>query len=193
MDAITLKIKPIIELTEDQFFQLYQINELVRFERNADGTLVLMPLVGGLTSHRNANLTYQLATWNRNDNLGVAFGSSTGFILPNGAMRSPDASWLKRDRWDALTEEQKEAFPPVCPDFVAELRSETDCLERLQNKMREYCDNGARLGWLIDLETWQVEIYRPHQDIEVLESPATLSGEDVLPGFVLDLESIRLD
>jgi Uma2 family endonuclease len=193
MDAITLNFKPIIELTEEQFFELCQINELLRFERNADGTLVLMPLVGGLTSHRNANLTYQLATWNRNDNLGVAFGSSTGFILPNGAMRSPDASWLKRDRWDTLTEEQKEAFPPVCPDFVAELRSETDCLKRLQNKMQEYRDNGARLGWLIDLETWQVEIYRPNRDIEVMESPATLSGEDVLPGFVLDLESIRLD
>lgn len=190
MDALILNLKPIIELTEDQFFQLCQINELVRFERNADGALVLMPLVGGLTSHRNANLTYQLAVWNRDDTLGVAFDSSTGFILPNGAMRSPDASWLKRDRWDALTEEQKKAFPPVCPDFVAELRSETDCLKRLQNKMQEYRDNGARLGWLIDLETWQVEIYRPGQEVEVLESPSTLSGEDVLPGFILNLEPI---
>ena len=149
-----------------------------------------MPLVGGLTSHRNANLTYQLAKWNRDDTLGVAFDSSTGFILPNGAMRSPDASWLKRDRWDALTEEQKEAFPPVCPDFVVELRSESDCLKRIQNKMREYRDNGARLGWLINLETWQVEIYRQGQEVEVLESPTTLSGEDVLPGFILNLEPI---
>ena len=190
MDSITLNIKPIVELTEDQFFELCQINELVRFERNADGTLVLMPLVGALTSHRNANLTYQVATWNRDDNLGVAFDSSVGFILPNGAMRSPDVSWLKLDRWDALTEEQKENFPSVCPDFVAELRSEIDCLKRLKNKMREYRDNGARLGWLIDLETRQIEIYRPDREVELLEPPTTLSGEDVLPGFILNLESI---
>ena len=190
MDSITLNIKPIVALTEEQFFELCQINELIRFERNSDGTLVLMPLVGGLTSHRNANLTYQLATWNRDNSLGVAFDSSVGFILPNGAMRSPDASWLKLDRWNALTEEQKEKFPLVCPDFVAELRSETDCLKRLQNKMREYRHNGARLGWLIDLETQKTEINRPNRKVEVLECPTTLSGEDVLPGFILNFESI---
>jgi Uma2 family endonuclease len=190
MDALSLNLNPIIALTDEQFFQLCQINELIRFERNADGTLVLMPLVGGTTSIRNASLTAQLGMWNRDDKLGIGFDSSTGFTLPNGAVRSPDASWLKRDRWDALTQEQKERFSPVCPDFVVELRSDTDCLKRLQEKMREYRANGARLGWLIDLETRKVEIYRPNQEVEVLESPATLSGETVLPGFVLNIEPI---
>ncbi|HEY9671885.1 MAG TPA: Uma2 family endonuclease [Waterburya sp.] len=190
MDALTLNLHPIIELTDEQFFQLCQFNELIRFERNADGTLLLMPLVGGTTSIRNASLTAQLGMWNRDNKLGIGFDSSTGFTLPNGAVRSPDASWLKRDRWDALTQEQKERFAPVCPDFVVELRSATDCLKRLQDKMREYRDNGARLGWLIDLETQEVEIYRQGQKVEVLESPANLSGEDVLPGFVLNLEHI---
>jgi Uma2 family endonuclease len=190
MDALTLNLNAIIELTDEQFFQLCQINELIRFERNPDGKLVLMPLVGGTTSIRNASLTAQLGMWNRDDKLGIGFDSSTGFTLPNGAVRSPDASWLKRDRWDALNQEQKDKFAPVCPDFVVELRSDTDCLKRLQEKMREYRTNGARLGWLIDLGTRKVEIYRPNQEVEVLESPATLSGETVLPGFVLNLEPI---
>ncbi len=190
MDGLTINFTPIIQLTDEQLFQLCQINELIRFERNADSTLLLMPLVGGLTSNRNANLTAQLGVWNRDESLGIAFGSSVGFILPNGAMRSPDASWLKRDRWDSLTQEQKKRFPPVCPDFVAELRSDTDCLTRLQNKMQEYRDNGAKLGWLIDLETQQVEIYRYGQDVEVLQSSTSLSGEDVLPEFVLNLEDV---
>jgi len=190
MSALTVNFNSIINLSDKQFFQLCQQNELVQFERNADGTLVLMPLVGGTTSIRNASLTAQLGMWNRDDKLGIGFDSSTGFTLPNGAVRSPDASWLKCDRWDALTQEQKERFAPVCPDFVVELRSDTDCLKRLQEKMREYRANGARLGWLIDLETHKVEIYRPNQDVEVLESPATLSGESVLPGFILNLDSI---
>lgn len=190
MSALTVNFNSIINLSDEQFFQLCQQNELIQFERNADGTLVLMPLVGGTTSISNTSLTAQLGMWNRDDKLGIGFDSSTGFTLPNGAVRSPDASWLKRDRWDALTQEQKERFSPVCPDFVAELRSATDCLKRLQSKMREYRDNGARLGWLIDLETRKVEIYRPNQEVEVLESPTTLSGETVLPGFVLNLDSI---
>ncbi len=179
-----------LELTDEQFFQLCQINELIRFERNTDGTLLLIPLMGGLTSIHNANLTAQLVMWNHDDFLGIAFDSSTGFTLPNGAVRSPNVSWLKRDRWDALTQKQKERFAPVCPDFVVELLSDTDCLQRLQNKMREYRDNGARLGWLINHKSRQVEIYRIGQEVEVLESPVSLSGEDILPGFVLNLEAI---
>jgi Uma2 family endonuclease len=190
MDALTINFALVIQITDEQFFQLCQINELIRFERNADGTLLLMPLVGSLTSNRNANLTAKLGVWNRNESLGIAFGSSVGFILPNGAVRSPDASWLRRDKWDYLTQEQKENFPPVCPDFIVELRSDTDCLTRLQNKMQEYRDNGARLGWLIDLETRQVEIYRSGRDVEVLQSPASLSGEDVMNGFIWKLEKI---
>ncbi|BAY31806.1 hypothetical protein NIES2107_36920 [Nostoc carneum NIES-2107] len=190
MDAITLNLNPVIQLTDEQFFQLCQINELIRFERNADGTLLLMPLVGGLTSNRNANISAQLGLWNRDESLGVAFSSSTGFSLPTGAVRSPDASWLRRDKWDTLTQEQKERFAPVCPDFVVELRSDSDCLQRLQNKMQEYLDNGSRLGWLIDLATQRVEIYRHNQDVEILQSPTSLSGEDILPGFVLNLKGI---
>lgn len=190
MTVLTLNLNPVIQLTDEQFFQLCQINELIRFERNVDGTLLLMPLVGGLTSIRNANLTYQLGAWNRDEILGIAFDSSTGFTLPNGAVRSPNASWLKREKWNALTQEQKEKFAPVCPDFVVELRSACDCLKLLQNKLQESRDNGARLGWLIDLETRQVEIYRQGQEVKVVESPASLSGEDVLLGFVLNLELI---
>lgn len=128
--------------------------------------------------------------WNRDEALGVAFASSAGFTLPNGAIRSPNASWLKREKWDALTPEEKESFAPVCPDFVVEFLTLDDSLNRLRAKMQEYIDNGARLGWLIDLETGQVEIYRPNQDVEILENAATLSGEDVLPGFVLNLNAI---
>jgi Uma2 family endonuclease len=190
MDALTINFAPVLQITDEQFFQLCQINELIRFERNADGTLLLMPLVGGLTSNRNANLTAQLGVWNRDESLGIVFGSSVGFILPNGAVRSPDVSWLRRDKWNSLTQEQKERFPPVCPDCVVELRSDTDCLIRLQNKMQEYQDSGAILGWLIDLETQQVEIYRSGRDVELLQSPSSLSGEDVLPGFVLHFEDI---
>lgn len=190
MNAVTVKFDPVINLTDEQFFQLCQDNELIRFERNADGTVLMMPLVGGITSIRNANLAYQLGLWSRDDNLGIAFDSSAGFTLANSAVRSPDASWLKRDKWDALSQAQKERFAPVCPDFVVELRSNTDCLQRLQDKMQEYRDNGASLGWLIDLETYQVEIYRFGQEVEVLKSPTTLSGETILPGFILNLESI---
>lgn len=189
MDALTVNFAPIIHLTDEQFFQLCQQNELIQFERNADRTLTMMPLVGGLTSNRNANLTYQLGMWNQ-DAVGIAFGSCTGFTLPNGAVRAPNASWLKRQRQDALTQEQKETFVPVCPDFVVELRSNTNCLKRLQNKMQEYRDNGSKLGWLIDFKNQQVEIYRASRDVEILISPKTLSGETVLPGFILNLAPI---
>ena len=149
-----------------------------------------MPPTGSETSKRNIDLSYQLRAWSRQNNLGVAFDSSGGFTLPNGADRSPDASWVKKERWDALTAEQKDSFAPLCPDFVVELRSKTDSLKKLQDKMQEYIDNGARLGWLIDRQNRRVEIYRPGQDVEILQNPTTLSGEDVLPGFVLDLSEI---
>ena len=189
MDALTINFAPVINLTDEQFFQLCQQNELIQFERNANGTLIMMPLVGGLTSNRNANLICQLEMWNQDD-IGIAFGSCTGFTLPNGAVRSPHASWLKRSRWDALTQEQKETFAPVCPDFVAELRSDTNCLKRLQEKMLEYLANGTQLGWLIDRKSQQVEIYCANTEVEIIASPMALSGEAVLPGFILNLEPI---
>jgi Uma2 family endonuclease len=179
-----------IDLTEDQFFELCQNNRDLKFERTASGVLTIMPPTGGETSNRNMELSYQLQAWSRQNNLGKAFDSSGGFKLPNGADRSPDASWVKRDRWDTLTSKQREKFVPLCPDFLVELRSASDALKPLQNKMREYQENGAKLGWLIDPKNQRVEIYRPDQEVEILENPTTLSGENILPGFILDLTLI---
>lgn len=194
MDVATITLPPTlelaIELTDEQFFQLCQDNRDFRFERTASGELIIMPPTGSDTGRRNIKITAQLEVWSSQNNLGVAFDSSSGFKLPNGADRSPDASWVKRERWDALTPEQQERFAPLCPDFVVELRSPSDSLEKVRQKMTEYIDNGARLGWLINPKNQQVEIYRPNQDVEMLKSPATLSGEDVLPGFVLELKQI---
>ncbi|MBW4447386.1 MAG: Uma2 family endonuclease [Spirirestis rafaelensis WJT71-NPBG6] len=184
----TLKLN--IDLTDEQYFQLCQNNRDYRFESTAEGELLIMPPTGSDTGNRNIELAYQLQAWSRQNNLGKAFDSSTGFTLPNGAKRSPDASWVKIERWNALTPEQQESFAPICPDFVVELRSRTDSLKELQDKMQEYIDNGAKLGLLIDRKNKRVEIYRPLKEVEILENPASLSGEDVLPGFVLDLTLI---
>jgi len=179
-----------IDLTEDQFFELCQNNRDLKFERTASGVLTIMSPTGGETSNRNMELSYQLQDWSRQNNLGKAFDSSGGFKLPNGADRSPDASWVRRDRWDTLTPKQREKFVPLCPDFLVELRSGSDTLKPLQNKMKEYQENGAKLGWLIDPKNQRVEIYRPDQEVEILENPTTLSGGNILPGFILDLTSI---
>jgi len=179
-----------IDLTDEQFFQLCQNNRDLRFERTAAGELIIMPPTGSETGDRNADLTYQLRGWSRQNKLGKSFDSSTGFKLPNAAERSPDASWVKMERWNALSVAEKERFAPLCPDFVVELMSPSDSLEKTRTKMREYMDNGARLGWLINRQQQQVEIYRPNREVEILQSPQTLSGEDLLPGFVLDLAEI---
>ncbi len=184
----TLELK--IELTDEQFFQLCQNNRDLRFERTANGDLLIMPPTGGETSNRNARLTQRLMNWADTNELGIAFDSNGGFKLPNGADRAPDASWVKIESWNALTPEQRQKFLPLCPDFVVELRSPTDSLKATREKMQEYIDNGARLGWLIDQKNKRVEIYRQGQDVEILQSPTTLLGEDVLPGFVLDLNGI---
>jgi len=190
MTTLTLNLNPIIKLTDDQFFQLCQENENIRLERTAKGELIIMSPAGGETSSSNAGLTAQIWIWNESHKLGKVFDSSTGFKLPNGADRSPDASWVKLERWNALTPEQQKKFPPLCPDFVVELMSPSDSLKETQDKMKEYRDNGAVLGWLINRKSRQVEIYRQNQEVEVLEYPANVSGEDVLPGFILNLESI---
>ncbi len=194
MDAATVSLPPIlqlsIDLTDEQFFQLCQDNQDYQFERTALGEIIIMPPTGGETSNRNSELTYQLQAWSRQNNLGKSFDSNGGFTLPNGAVRAPDASWLKLERWEALTPQQREKFLPLCPDFVVELLSPTDSLKQLQAKMQEYIDNGAQLGWLIDAKTRRVEIYRPDRNVELVENPLALSGEDVLPGFVLDISSI---
>ena len=184
----TLELK--IDLTDEQFCQICQHNRDLRFERTATGELIVMSPTGGTTSDRNAELTYQLRAWSRQNKLGKSFDSSGGFKLPNEANRSPNASWVRIESWQALTPEEQERFVPLCPDFVVELRSPSDALKSVQEKMQEYTDNGARLGWLIDPQRQIVEIYRPHQEVQVLRSPTVLSGEDVLPGFVLDLSEI---
>lgn len=190
MTAITLDLHSIVDLTNEQFYQLARANPDIKIERNAEGKIIVMPPTGGRTGNRNTKLTQRLANWTDADGTGIAFDSSTEFSLPNGGDRSPDASWVRLERWEALTTEEQDGFPPICPDFVVELRSKTDSLKELQNKMKEYLASGLRLGWLIDPKNQRVEIYRQGQDVEVLQSPTTLSGEDVLPGFVLDLEGI---
>ncbi|HEY9851571.1 MAG TPA: Uma2 family endonuclease [Leptolyngbyaceae cyanobacterium] len=190
MNALTVNFNSIIKLTDEQFFQLCQDNRDLRFERNANGELIIMPPTGGETGNRNAGLTAQVWIWNEQSKLGMVFDSSTGFKLPNGADRSPDAAWIPLERWNALTSEQQKKFLPLCPDFVVELLSPSDSLTATQQKMQEYMDNGTRLGWLIVRASRRVEIYRQGQEVEILESPVSLSGQDVLPGFVLNLESI---
>jgi Uma2 family endonuclease len=178
-------------VTQEQFAALAAANRDLRLERTALGELIVNPPTGWETGERNSSLTGQLYRWYEDsEDLGKVFDSSTGFILPNGATRSPDASWVSRERWQALTPEQKGTFANICPDFVVELRSSSDSLKSLQDKMMEYINNGARLGWLIDPPQQRVEIYQPGKDVEVLENPAELSGETVLPGFVLNLRRV---
>ena len=180
-----------LHVTQKQFAALAALNRDVKLERTAQGELIVNPPTGWETGERNRSLTGQLDRWyEENEDLGKAFDSSTGFILPNGATRSPDASWVSQERWDALTPEQLGTFANICPDFVIELRSSSDRVETLQAKMREYIDNGALLGWLIDPQHRRVEVYRPGLAVELLENPAELSGEEVLPGFLLNLRRV---
>lgn len=190
MTAITLQIPKSLKFTDDKFVEMVAANKDLRLELSPQGELSIMSPTGGETGNRNFEMCLDLGYWNRQNGLGKAFDSSTGFKLPNGATRSPDVSWIKIERWNALTPEQRKRFLPLCPDFVIELVSESDDLADTQAKMREYIANGLRLGWLINPKNKQVEIYRPNQEIEVLESPTSLSGEDVLPGFILDLQPI---
>ena len=187
--AIPVNIPPTLTLTvtHEQFVQLAIANRDLQLERTATGELILMPPTGSDTGNRNSDIAGQLWLWNRQTRLGKTFDSSTGFHLPNGADRSPDAAWVSQERWDALTPEQRKGFAPLCPDFVLELRSESDNIELLRAKMKEYMENKARLGWLIDRKNKKVELYRQGQEVEELDRPLTLSGENVLPGFVLDL------
>ncbi len=190
--AIAINIPPTLTLTvtREQFVELAIANRELQLERTEAGELIVNPPTGGETGYRNSDLNGQLWLWNRQTKLGKTFDSSTGFHLPNGADRSPDAAWVRQERWDALTPEQKEGFIPLSPDFVVELRSKSDRIKPLQDKMQEYMENHVRLGWLIDRKNRKVEIYRLNQEVELLENPATLSGEDVLPGFVLDLTEV---
>lgn len=192
-DTLSIELPKTIALyvTHEQFTALAAVNRDLQLERTAQGKLIVNPPTDWETGKRNRSLTGQLDSWyEENPNLGEAFDSSTGFTLPNGAIRSPDASWVSRERWETLTPEDKATFPKVCPDFVVELRSGSDRLKPLQDKMKEYLDNGARLGWLINPQQRQAEIYRQGQKREVLANPTELFGEEVLPGFVLNLDRL---
>jgi Uma2 family endonuclease len=188
--ALAINIPPTLTVTREQFIELAIANRELQLERTATGELIVNPPTGSETGNRNSDLNGQLWLWNRQTRLGKTFDSSSGFHLPNGADRSPDASWVRQEKWDALTPEQKEGFAPISPDFVVELRSKSDRMKPLRDKMKEYMENQVRLGWLIDRKNRKVEIYRLNREVEVLDNPATLSGEDVLPGFVLDLAEV---
>jgi Uma2 family endonuclease len=180
-----------LQVTPAQFAVLAAENRDLRLERTATGVLIVNPSTGSDSGNRNAKIITQLGAWGEtNPDLGEVFDSSTGFELPNGANRSPDASWIAKERWQALSQKEREGFAPLCPDFVVELRSRTDSLRKLQERMQEYMENGAQLGWLIDPQTKRVEIYRFGEAVEVLENPSHLSRETVLPGFTLSLQRI---
>jgi len=179
-----------VRLTDEQFYQLCQDNEDLRLELTAEGDLIIMAPTGGSTGSRNAEITTQLTIWAKKDGTGLSFDSSTMFILPNGANRSPDGSWVSRERWDALSQAERDKFVPLCPDFVLELRSATDSLRFLQDKMREYMSNGAQLGLLIDPKSRRGFVYRAGLTAESFDDPETLSCDPELPGFVLDLKEI---
>jgi len=190
MTAFILNNPETAPITDEQFYQLCITNRELKLERTAKGDLIIMPPTGGETSKFNSEINLDLGLWNRQTKLGITFDSSGGFKLPNGAERSPDAAWIPLAKWESLTPKQQEKFPPICPDFVIELRSPSDSLKLLQEKMQEYIENGTRLGWLINRKNRQVEIYRQGREKEIVENPTTLSGEDVLPGFVLNLSLI---
>ncbi|NCS29077.1 MAG: Uma2 family endonuclease [Microcystis aeruginosa F13-15] len=184
MAAVILNLDT-VNLSDEQFYCLCQVNPDWQLERNAQGELIVMPPVGGISGNREADFIIDLGIWNRQTRLGKVFSSATIFRLPKGGDRAPDAAWVSLTRWQALSREEQEKFPPICPDFVIELRSRSDSLPEIQAKMREYLHSGLRLGWLVNPQQQQVEIYRPQQPVEIMELPANLSGEDVLPGFGL--------
>ena len=187
---LTVNLPSIKSMTTEQFYEFCQANHDLRIELTASGELIIMPPAFSDTGNRNFKIAVQLGNWAELDGTGEPFDSSAGFTLPNGATRSPDASWIKLERWNALSEEQNASFAPICPEFVIELRSQSDTLSGLQDKMQEYIANGASLGWLIDRKNRKVYIYRPNQEPEILDNPETVSGDPVLPGFVLRMAKI---
>ena len=186
VEPIILNLKT-VNLSDEQFYQLCHNNDEWRLEQTAQGELIIMPPIGAISGNRESDLNGFVWLWNRQTKLGKVFSSSTIFTLPNSAKRSPDVAWIAKERWDALPLEEQEKFAKICPDFLIELRSRTDSLTQLQAKMEEYLANGVRLGWLIDPMSQQVAIYRPNQAVEIISLPTTLSGENVLPEFTLEL------
>ena len=192
MNATTLEIPSYFIVSQEQFELLANANRDLRLERSPNGELIIMPPTGGTTGKRNAKLITYFVNWNEQMQLGEVFDSSTAFRLPNGSNRSPDVAWVSRDRWQSLTSEQQDSFPPLCPDFVVELRSKSDSLKSLQDKMEEYLENGLLLGWLIDIQNQTVEVYRSQESREVLQKPSLLKGELVLPNLSINLDFLWL-
>jgi Uma2 family endonuclease len=191
--VFTLDLHPSLDLTDEQFEQICTRNPDLKFERTAQGELVVVALTGGETGRRNIKLSARLENWSDRTQLGVAFDSSTGFRLPDGSIRSPDAAWVSLERWQGLTLEQRKKYVPLCPDFLVELKSASDELEDVRAKMEEYLANGLQLGWLLNPENQTVEVYRPNLAVEVLQQPTSISGAPVLPEFVLDLTGILFE
>ena len=192
-EPMLLNLSPIVKRMNDaEFLRFCQRNEGYRFEMSKEGVIEIMPPTEGETGHSNAQLGRWLGNWTEQSGAGVDFDTSTVFKLPNGAKRSPDASWVQREIWEVLTNEERKGFPPICPNFVIELRSATDRLQPLRDKMQEYLDNGAQLGWLIDPAERKVYVYRPNAPVECLDDPETLSGDPLLPGFILPVARLWL-
>ncbi|MBD0373223.1 MAG: Uma2 family endonuclease [Pyrinomonadaceae bacterium] len=178
------------QMSDEEFFDFCQRNRDLRIERTKEGDIIIMPPAGTKSGGRNFDLIVSFGIWARQDETGKGFDSSTDFTLPNGAIRSPDVSWVRNERWEALSEQEQRKFSPLCPDFVVELRSATDSIQRLQEKMEEYMGNGAEMGWLIDPAERKVYIYRQGAPVEILDDPQTISGEPTLHGFKLDMQAL---
>lgn len=190
-NAVVIHFSPVLKkMSEDEFFDFCMLNKDLRIELTSEGDLIIMPPTGMKTGHRNFKLVAAFGVWAEKDGTGKGFDSSSLLTLPNGAKRSPDLSWVRNERWEALTEKEQERFSPVCPDFVVELRSRTDSLKTLQRKMDEYIANGAQLGWLLDPTRKKVYVYRPDSPVEILDNPQIISGDPLLRGFVLDVQAI---
>ncbi|OKH40753.1 hypothetical protein NIES2119_00070 [[Phormidium ambiguum] IAM M-71] len=190
-EPIVLKLPPELQMTDDQFFEFCQVNQELRIESNKLGEILIMPPTGSESGNREMNIMGQVWVWSEQDGTGITFSSNAGFTLSTGAKYAPDASWIKLERWNSLSPEQQQKFAPICPDFVVELRSPSDNLKPLQEKMEEYMkEPGVQLGWLIDRKNRRVYIYRPNQAVEILDNPETISGDLVLPGFILNLSKV---
>lgn len=191
LESLVLCLGPLQRrVTDDDFFEFCVLNKELRIEMTKEGAIVVKLPVGGESGHRNFNLTVAFGIWAEADGTGVGFDSSTVFTLPNGAKRAPDLSWVLRERWEAIPKKQRKKFPSICPDFVVELRSETDKLETVKAKVEEYLENGAQLGWLIDPLEKKIYVYRPNARVKILHQPATISGEPLLKGLTLKLAGI---
>ncbi len=179
---------PTEKMSDKEFFDFCMANKKLRIERDKYGNIIIMPPLTGNSGYREDEVAVEIKIWHRKIRIGMAYGSNTGFILPNGATRSPDASWTSQERWDKLTEQEKDEFLPVVPDFIIEVRSKSDSLKQLKDKMEEWMENGARLAWLIDPKNKTTYIYRENGTSDVVKGfDKKLSGEDVAVGFELDL------